>query len=411
MPLFSYRGRNAQGELVKGLLESKSSGTVAESLLQTGITPVDISQHRSGKITLDFHKISLEGLFAEKIQQTDIMMFSRQMYSLLKAGIPIMRALAGLKLSTENKALAKVIGDLHKSLDSGHELSVAMRDHPKVFSSFYVSMMRVGEGTGMLETVFLGMFNHLAFEKFMRDQIKSALRYPSFVMTAMFIAIVIVNMFVIPAFAKVFAGFHAELPLMTRVLIGFSNFFVNNWPVLLMLLVGVIYGAKSFMLTKLGRHEWDRGKLNIPIAGKIVRKATLARFARSFAMAYKSGVPIVQAMSLIADTVDNDYMADKINQMRLAVERGESVYHAATVSKIFTPIVLQMISVGEESGSLDDQMQEIADMYQSDVEYEIKTLGEQIEPVMIVFLGVLVLILALGIFVPIWDLGRIAIHK
>jgi len=411
MPLFSYKGRNAQGELIKGVLEGKTSGAVAESLLQTGITPVDISQHRSGKITLDFHKISLDGLFAEKIQQTDIMMFSRQMYSLLKAGIPIMRALAGLKLSTENKALAKVIGDLHKSLDAGHELSVAMRDHPKVFSSFYVSMMRVGEGTGMLETVFLGMFHHLEFEKFMRDKIKSALRYPSFVMTAMFIAIVIVNIFVIPAFAKIFVRFGQDLPLMTRVLIGFSNFTVNSWPIFLMLLAGLIYGVKSLLMTKAGRYEWDRLKLKLPIAGKIVRKATLARFARSFALSYKSGVPIVQAMSLIAETADNDYLADKINQMRLAVERGESVYRAASASGVFTPMVLQMISVGEESGSLDDQMQEIADMYQSDVEYEIKTLGEQVEPIMIVFLGILVLILALGIFLPMWDLGRVALRK
>jgi MSHA biogenesis protein MshG len=286
-----------------------------------------------------------------------------------------------------------------------------MREHPKVFSPFYLSMVRVGEGTGLLDTVFIRMFDHLEFEKFMRDQVKAALRYPSFVMIAMAVAIVIINLFVIPAFAKVFKGFNAELPLMTRILIGFSDFMINNWLFLLVLLGAVIFGFRAWVATSAGKYKWDKFKLRIPIAGKIVQKATLARFARSFALAARSGVPIVQAMTLISETVDNDYIADKVNQMRSGIERGESVLRTAANSGVFTPVVLQMIAVGEESGALDDLMQEIADMYQREVEYELKTLGAQIEPIMIVFLGILVLILALGIFLPIWDLGKAALHK
>lgn len=411
MPVFSYKGRNAKGELVTGMLESVDSNALAGQLFNTGITPIDIQPAKSQVKPQDKNDAALGGFFEEKIEQIDVMMFSRQMYTLLKAGIPIMNALAGLQASTVNKRLAGVIGAIRQSLDGGRELSVAMREHPKVFSQFYLSMVRVGEGTGMLETVFIRMFDHLEFEKFMRDQIKAALRYPSFVMMAMAVAIVIINIFVIPAFAKVFKGFGAELPLMTRILIGFSDFMVSNWPYLLMLLIGAIYGFKSWVATKSGKYSWDKTKLDIPIAGKIVRKATLARFARSFALASKSGVPIVQAMSLISETVDNDFIADKVHQMRLGIERGESVYRTAANSGIFTPIVLQMIAVGEESGSLDDLMQEIADMYQREVEYELKTLGAQIEPIMIIFLGVLVLILALGIFLPIWDLGKVAMHR
>lgn len=393
---------------MQGVLEALDSGALAAQLFNSGITPIDISPTSTPGAG---GGIALGSIFEEKIETVDLMMFSRQMYTLLKAGIPIMNALNGLQASTVNKKLSGVIGDVRQSLDSGHELSAAMHEHPEVFSPFYLSMVRVGEGTGMLETVFIRMFDHLEFEKFMRDQVKSALRYPSFVMMAMGVAIVIINIFVIPAFAKVFKGFGAELPLMTRLLIGFSDFMVANWPFLLMLLFSAIFGFKSWVATKAGKYQWDKIKLGIPIAGKIVRKATLARFARSFALASRSGVPIVQAMTLIAETVDNDFIADKVNQMRLGIERGESVLRTAANSGVFTPIVLQMIAVGEESGALDDLMQEIADMYQREVEYELKTLGAQIEPIMIVFLGILVLILALGIFLPIWDLGKAAMHR
>ncbi len=364
MPFFAYKGRNAKGDLVQGVQEAADSGGLATLLLNSGVTPIDISLTSAPVLDVD---AGMGSLFEEKITTVDLMMFSRQMYTLLKAGIPIMNALGGLQASTINKKLAGVIGNIRQSLDSGRELSVAMREHPKVFSSFYLSMVRVGEGTGMLETVFLRMFDHLEFEKFMLDQVKAALRYPSFVMTAMAVAIVIINMFVIPAFAKVFKGFGAELPLMTRVLIGFSDFMVANWVFLLMAVIGAVFGFRSWVATSAGKYKWDEFKLKIPIAGKIVQKATLARFARSFALASQSGVPIVQAMGLISETVDNDYIADKVQGMRQGIERGESVLRTAANSGVFTPIVLQMIAVGEESGALDDLMQEIADMYQREV--------------------------------------------
>ena len=407
MPFFAYKGRDSKGVLVQGVLEGADSNALANQLLNLNITPIDI-QSRSNPTSSKSTSINL---FEEKIETIDVMLFSRQMYTLLKAGIPIMNALNGLKASTSNQAFAKVVEEIRESLGSGREFSAALAQHPQVFSSFYINMVRVGETTGMLEAVFLRLFEHLEFERFMRDQIKSALRYPIFVVSAMGVAIVIVNLFVIPAFAKVFAGFGAELPLMTQVLLAFSNFMVAAWPYLL---VGGIAAAllfRSYTAAGIGKYNWDKFKLNIPIAGKIIHKATMARFARSFALANKSGVPIVNGLKLVAQTADNDYIAQKIEQMREGVERGESILRTATNTGVFNPIVLQMIAVGEESGALDDLMQEVADMYQRDVEYEIKTLGAQIEPILIVFLGVMVLILALGIFLPIWDLGKVALHK
>jgi len=322
-----------------------------------------------------------------------------------------MRGLAGLEESAISKSFARVIRDLRESLDAGRELSAAMRRHPEVFSSFYLSMVRVGEMTGRMDEVFLRLFDYLEFDRDMRERIKTALRYPTFVVIVMLAAIAVINIFVIPAFAKVYAGFKAELPLMTRILINASNFTLHYWPLLVSLTVGAAVAFKMYTATPKGKYMWDKLKLRIPIAGKIILKGTLARFARSFALSSKSGVPIVQGLTVVANTVDNAYIASRIEQMRDGVERGESILRTAVTTGVFTPVVLQMIAVGEETGELDDLMDEIAAMYEREVDYELKTLSSQIEPILIMGLGVLVLILALGVFLPIWDLGKVALHK
>lgn len=407
MPSFSYTGRNFKGEPVQGVLSSQDLNTAAKQLSTLGITPLQISPSLATEKGFSLST----SLFAEPITPLDIMMFSRQMFSLLKAGIPILSALQGLQSFIQNKALSHVIADLRTSLDSGRELSSALQQHPKVFDSFYVSMIRVGETTGMLDKVFLYLFEHLEFEKMMREQIKAALRYPTFVMIAIAIAMIIINLFVIPAFANMFKAFGADLPLMTKILLMSSNFMLVAWPYLLAVAIGGSLLFRSYLETNVGRYNWDRFKLELPIAGKIIHKATMARFARSFALSSKSGIPIIGALNLVAQTVDNAFIGQKIQQMQSGIERGESIVQTATHSGVFNLLVLQMIAVGEESGSLDDLMAEIADMYQRDVEYEIKTLNAQIEPILIVCLGVMVLVLALGVFLPIWDFGKVAIHK
>lgn len=408
MPYFAYKARDAGGKLIEGVLEGASSGGVADLLLGRGVTPVSIEETRArgqgnGNAALT--------LFKPRVQHVDILLFSRQIHTLLKAGVPIMRALNGLQESATNPAMKEVIRDVRESLEAGRELSVSLARHPKVFSSFYISMVRVGEATGLLDEIFLRLFEHLEFERFMREQVKSALRYPMFVVIAMAVAIVVVNLFVIPAFAKVFQGFGAELPLMTRLVLGFSDFMVTWWPAMLVALIGGIVAFRAWVGTHAGRMQWEALALRFPIAGKIVSKAAMARFARSFALSTRSGVPVMQALSNSAQTVDNSYIAAKIEGMRDTVERGESVLRASIASGFFTPVVLQMVAVGEESGALDDMMEEVGQMYQREVEYELKTLGQQIEPILIVCLGALVLILALGIFLPMWDLGKVAIKR
>ena len=411
MPNFAYRGRNAAGEIVQGIMEGATAGAVADLLVGKGTTPMEIKPTTAALERADNDLGMNRSVFRQKVEHMDVLLFSRQIHTLLRAGVPIMRALAGLQESSTNSAMREVLQDVRESLDSGRELSLSLARHPKVFSPFYLSMVRVGEMTGRLEEVFIRLFDHLAFERFMQDQVKSALRYPSFVVAAMALALIVVNIFVIPAFAKVFKGFGAELPFMTRLLIGFSDFMLNWWHALLLGIIAAVLTFNAWRKTRKGRYDWDRFKLKIPIAGKIVRKATLARFAASFALASRSGVPIIQALTNVAETVDNAYIADKVEKMRDGVERGESILRTSIAAGVFTPVVLQMIAVGEESGALDDMMKEVADMYQGEVEYELKTLAQQIEPILIISLGIMVLILALGIFLPLWDLGKVTMKK
>ena len=409
MAVFAYRGRNPRGELVQGRLEGTDTGAVADHLVNTGITPIDIQAGSSGAAPAANAPARTAGsLFEPRITLVDLMLFSRQMYTLMKAGVPMLRSLGGLQDSLSNPRLREVVADLRTSLDAGRELSAAMRRHPKVFSPFYVNLVRVGETTGQLEAVFLRLYEHLEFEKELRDRIKSALRYPAFVVLAMVLALAIINVVVIPAFAKVFASYKAQLPLMTRIVIGVSNFTVTYWPLILIAVSGAAVGFVLWKSSPRGKYQWDRTKLRIPIAGKIILKATLARFARSFALAMKSGVPIVQCLSTVAAVVENDFIAQRIEQMRDGVERGESVLRTATVAGIFTPVVMQMIAVGDETGELDDLLHEVAELYEREVDYEVKTLAAQIEPILIVFLGVMVLILALAVFLPMWDLAQVS---
>lgn len=410
MPFFSYKARNASGELLTGVMEGADSGAVADQLFSTGATPVEILVTKKAATTgADIGW--WQKLTEKKVSSMDVQLFSRQLYTLLKAGVPIMRGLAGLQESAISPAFGRIIKDVRESLDAGRELSAAMARHPTVFTPFYLSMVRVGEMTGRLDEVFLRLFDHLEFDRDMRARVKSATRYPTFVIAAMIIAMVIVNMFVIPQFVKVFASFNAELPLMTRILIGTSAFMVAYWPLLLVLTIAAIAGFKAWLRTVPGRYTWDRYKLRFPIAGKIILKGTMARFARSFALSSTSGVPIVQALTVVSQTVDNAYLCARVEQMRDGVERGDSILRTSVAAGVFTPVVLQMIAVGEESGSLDDLMDEIAQMYEREVDYELKTLSAQIEPILIAFLGAMVLVLALGIFLPVWDLGKVALHK
>lgn len=407
MAVFAWRGRNTQGELLQGELEAMSEDAVADQLLSLGLVPVQIQMAAAPKASENWW----EHLKRRAIAIEDVLIFSRQMYTLNKAGIPILRAFAGLESSAEKPAMVEVLRDVRASLDQGRDMATSLARHPKVFGPFYVAMVRVGEMTGRLTEVFLRLAEHLEFERDVRARIKQALRYPTFVIIAMLIAMVIINLFVLPVFAKVFAGFNTQLPLITRGLLGFSTWTITWWPVMAALVAAGVVLVRSYLHTPQGRYNWDRRKLRLPIVGSIILKSTLARFARSFALSSQSGVPLVQALTVVAQTVDNAYIGARIEQMRDGIERGESISRCAAATGVFTPVVLQMMSVGEETGELDALLFEIAEMYERDTDYAIKGLSTAIEPVLLVFIGVLVLFLALGVFLPLWNLGQAAMGR
>lgn len=400
MTAFAYKGRDVQGTVIEGLIDAQDSNAAADTLVSRGITPIAIHEetNREGL------SLGTSGWFKPKVTDEDIMFFSRQMYTLMKAGVPILQSLGGLRESTHNPTFADVLGRIRESLDSGRELSIALSD-AGVFSPFYISMIRVGEMTGRLDVIFLRLYEHLEFEKDMRAKIKAAVRYPTFVIIAMAAALVILNIFVIPAFGQVFKSFNAPLPIMTRVLLGFSDFTVKYWYLVIGGSGGLAWLVHRYVNTPKGRLFWDRKKLSLPIIGPIIKKATLARFARSFSLSLASGLPITQAFSVVGQVVDNVFIAQKMDEMRSGVERGESIIRTAANTGIFTHIVLQMIAVGEETGDVDGLLLEVAEMYDREVKYEVDNLSAKIEPILIVFMAGLVLVLALGVFVPMWDLG------
>ena len=408
MPVFDYKGRNQRGEAISGQIEAATADAVATQLSNSGVIPVDVAIAKPGQDIF----AGLRQAFGEtKVRLTDLILFSRQMYTLLKAGVPIMQALRGLEGSTHNQKLARTINDIHESLDAGLDVTSALRRHSNIFSSLYISMVQVGETTGGLQDAFLQLAKYLDLEKDTRDRIQSAMRYPVFVIISIAAAVFVINIFVIPAFAKVYASFDAELPWATKLLIGTSNFTVAYWHLILIGLILAVLAIRHYVQTEAGRYRWDKLKLKLPAVGPIIYQATLGRFARALAVTIKAGVPLVQGLTVVSRAVDNDYIGARILQMRDGVERGDTMTRTAAATNMFPPLVLQMISVGEESGSVEDLMVEVADYYEREVAYDIVKLSDRIQPLLIVIIGALVFILALGVFLPMWDLGRTAMGR
>jgi len=406
VPQFQYTGRNRRGESVNGRMDGASIDAVATQLFNNGITPIDINAADVRRDVLG----AMRGLRLQwnegRVQIVDQIFFCRQMFTLLKAGVPIMQALRGLRETTQNQALARVIGSLIDGLDAGLDLTSAVKRHAEVFPPVFVSLISVGENTGSLPEAFAQLADYFDREKDTRDRIKQAVRYPIFVLIAMGIALLIVNIFVIPAFAKVYGNLKVALPLPTRVLIGFSTFTLQNWYWIIIGMVGAGVGARLYVQTPDGRYRWDRLRLRIPVIGGIIYRASLGRFARALSMTMRSGVPVVQGMTVISNAVDNEYIATRILQMRDGLERGESITRTAGATEMFPPLVLQMISVGEESGSVDTLLTEVAEYYEREVDYDLKNLSSSIEPILLVAVGGLVLVLALGVFLPMWDMAQ-----
>jgi MSHA biogenesis protein MshG len=400
---FKYTGTTKDGKTLTGVIEAAQHEHAVNSLRQKGIVITSINV-----VTVDesdFGKKIVNLLFRRKVNNTDLVLFCRQMHSLAKAGIPIIGAIKAISGNMENPIITGALEHIITELEAGNQLHQCMSKHPHIFPPVMLALIDVGENTGNLDEVFKQLSLHLEREEKTVKLVLTSLRYPTFVIITMALAMVIVNVMVIPAFSGFFSKFGADLPLPTRILLGVSSFTVHKGGFILAGVAGLVIWWLSFIKTKVGKLFWDTKKLQIPLLGSIIKKSILARFARSFALTSRAGVPLLSAISLIADTSDNAYISHKILDMRSFIEHGGSLTEAAEKSKMFTSLVMQMISIGEQTGEMDRLLEEVASFYEEELDYELSKLSASIEPILIVIIAAMVLVLALGIFLPMWDIS------
>jgi len=401
MPQFKFEGRSTQGQVIDGKIVAASVDAVAAQLVGRGVTPVKIEEISLGASYLK----EIDSLLgADRVSVVDLVMFCRQMYTVTKAGIPLTRGIRGLAASIRHEHFRDVLNDVAERLESGMSLSRAMYHHRDVFNSLFVSMINVGETSGKLDDIFRQIGFYMERDEETRKQVKEAMRYPSFVLVALTVALLVINIYVIPPFAEMFSQFGAELPIVTKILIGTSSVLTNYWAYIIVITSAVSGGVWYYINTEQGAINWGQRKLKLPIVGSLVERASMARYARSFSLMLRAGVPITQALSLCSTSLDNPFLAKKIIAIRQGVERGDTLLRTHLQANLFTPLVLQMVAVGEESGQIESLLTEVAEFYEREVEYDLKTLTARIEPLLILVMAVFVTVLALGIFLPLWSM-------
>ncbi|WP_045860569.1 type II secretion system F family protein [Teredinibacter purpureus] len=401
MAQFKFSGRTNQGQTIDGQMVGSSVDAVAAQLIGRGITPVNIAEVSLGASYV--RKID-RLLGAEKVVVVDLVMFCRQMYTVTKAGIPLTRGIRGLAASIRHEHFREVLNDIADRLEAGMSLSRSMRQHSDVFDSLFVNMIGVGESSGKLDEVFRQIGVYLERDEDTRKRVKAAMRYPIFVLIALAAAMLVINVYVIPPFAEMFAQFGADLPIVTQILIGTSHVFTHYWAYVLLGGTLTIGSFVYYLKTENGAIDWGRRKLKLPVIGSLIERAAMARYSRSLSLMLKAGVPVNQSLGLCAAAMDNAYLSLKIRNIRQGIERGDSLLRTHLQANLFTPLVLQMLAVGEESGKVEELLEEVAEFYEREVEYDLKTLTDRIEPILIIIMAGFVTVLALGIFLPLWNM-------
>ncbi|HEV2614619.1 MAG TPA: type II secretion system F family protein [Gammaproteobacteria bacterium] len=405
MPIFNYKGRVADKQAVEGKIESISMDTAIIQLVEKGITVVDIYPAEQKNLLKAFLTMRIN---KQSVKLQELIIFCRQMYTLTKAGISIVIAIRRLAEITRNPLFADTLNGVEKGLLAGQSLGVCLRHYPQVFPSLFMELIQVGEESGHLDDSFQQVGNYLQLEFDTIRRVKSTIRYPLMVICAITAAIIIVNIFVVPNFAKLYGSFQTQLPAVTRLLISFSNMMVADW---LYFLIAIIVGVmliRSYLNTLGGKLAWDKYQLRLPIIGGILERIMLSRFARTLAIVFRAGISLDRGIRLLAGSVGNAYAKEKILIMQTKIENGEKLSQAAAETKMFSPLVLQMISVGEETGAMDVMLDQVAGFYEDEVDYDLDSLGAKIEPILLLIVAGMVLFLALAVFLPLWDIYQFA---
>jgi MSHA biogenesis protein MshG len=402
MPIFNYTGRAHGGEPANGLMEGDTVDGIAARLLASGITPIEITQAKV-KDSTDASAL-LRKLGFGKPKTSDLVLFSRQMYTITKSGIPLLRGLKGLAASTHNVLLREKLEEVLRDLEGGRDLAGSLARHPDIFPQLYVSIIRVGEETGTLEASFRRLAEYMQLDQDMQDRIKAALRYPMIVLCVIVAALGVLTMFVIPKFEPLFAQLGDDIPWPTLAIMGVSSFAQEYWYLVAGGLVAAAMAARRYVRTERGRFRWDSFKLRLPVIGKLVHEGSLARISRSLSISMTAGMPVIQTLRIIAQASGNEYMAERVARLREAVEGGEPISRAAASVGMFPALVIQMLATGEETGDISGLLDEVAAFYEREVDYALKNLSAAIEPVLIIAVGAIVCVLALGVMLPMWEM-------
>ena len=403
MPTFRYRVRDRSGKAMAGTIEAPTIEMAGNRLYQTGYFPIAIEEESASA------SLNLSDLWKrfQKVKLEELIVFSQQFSTLYKAGLPLLPGLRSLKEQTLNQKFKEILEEIGLQIEGGNTLFGAMSKHPDVFPVVYVNMIRAGETSGRLGES-LDRFVALADRELRtRQRMKETTRYPKIVIFSVVIAFVVLLAFVIPRFAQIFAQFKTPLPLPTRMMIGTNNFFRNYWYLVLPAFVFIPILFIRYIRTENGRIFWDRLKIRIPVFGRLFLIAALSRFTHTFVMLNKSGIPILQILEITSTTINNVMLSRSIEEISKKVREGRSLADAMRESKRFTPLVLQMVAVGETSGTLDEMLVRITEYYDLELENSIKKMTTYIEPALTLFMGVVVLFLALAVFLPWWNMASL----
>ncbi|MCL5260545.1 MAG: type II secretion system F family protein [Gammaproteobacteria bacterium] len=406
MPMFQYQGRDPSGAPIKKILKASSVDEVVMYLEKRNITPIKIDEIELGT---DATATIENFLGINNITTEEIMNFCRQLSTLIAAGVPIIKALNQLAQSTTSHRFSQALSNIADSVAAGQTFSDALAKYPAIFSTIVTNLIEVGENTGHLNETLMQISMYL--EKYLanRRRLISTARYPIMVFFGTLVAMVVMNMFVIPKFTMIFSRFHLELPLATRVIIDISNFMLNHWLALLIAALSIIFGVPRLMsIFPILRYYWDKYKLRIPVTGNIQKRIIISQFCWTFALILRSGIPVVQGIQLAGNSTGNAYFTKQINKMKEGIEHGQSFSQGAMNTDLFFPTIIQMIEVGEETGRLDEILTEVSQFYDGEIEFDIRRLNELLEPVLLCMVGSVILVMAIGIYFPMWDLIKIA---
>ncbi len=396
---YAYKVRDRQGKVISGKLEAENEASVSQRLREMGYFVIGVEEEKVSLGKKELH------IFKPKVKSKDVTVFTRQFATMINAGLPLVKCLNILSEQTESPVLTEVILDVQHEVEMGRSLSEALSKHPDVFKELYSSMVKAGEIGGVLDDVLLRVATTLESEDEIKRKIKSAMTYPAAMFAISMLLLVIMLIFVVPTFENMFSELGASMPLLTRVIMSISRF-LTSWKgalLIILIIVGVVF-LRRWTKTPAGKKKLDSLKLRLPVFGVLFHKMALSRFSRTLGTLVASGVPILQALEITSNAVGNALMAEAVENVRAGVKEGDSIARPLGQSPLFPPMVTQMLAIGEETGALDTMLNKVSDFYDSEVSATVESLTSLLEPILIVFLGAVVGIIVVALYMPIFSL-------